>query len=99
MDAAKRAGGGEAGVKAAVASNQPTTGSANATIDKASVEASKAAFKPAPTPAKLKASLMASKLHLAELGSADKLLGDQTPAEPRKAVPGAGLAPKQEHTD
>ena len=52
MDAAKRAGGGEAGVKAAVASNQPTTGSANATIDKASVEASKAAFKPAPTPAR-----------------------------------------------
>jgi len=52
MDAAKRAGGGEAGVKAAVASNQPTTGPANATIDKASVEASKAAFKPAPTPAR-----------------------------------------------
>jgi hypothetical protein len=48
MDAAKRAGGGEAGVKAAVASNQPTTGPVNATIDKSSVEASKAAFKPAP---------------------------------------------------
>ena len=46
MDAAKRAGGGEAGVKAAVASNQPTTGPTNATIDKSSVDASKAAFKP-----------------------------------------------------
>jgi hypothetical protein len=52
MDVAKRAGGGEAGVKAAVTSNQPTTGPANATIDKSSVEASKAAFKPAPTPAR-----------------------------------------------
>jgi hypothetical protein len=57
------------------------------------------AFNPVPTPAKLNASLIASKLHLAELGSADKLLGDQTPAEPRKADPGAGLEPKQEHTD
>ena len=57
------------------------------------------AFNPAPTPAKLNANLIASKLHLAELGSADKLLGDQTPAVPRNAVPGAGLEPKQEHTD
>ena len=46
MDAAKRAGGGEAGVKAAVAAGQPTTGPANATIDKGSVAASMAAFKP-----------------------------------------------------
>ena len=57
------------------------------------------AFKPAPTPAKLKASLMASKLQCAELGSADILFGDHTPAVPRSAVPGAGLEPRQEHTD
>jgi hypothetical protein len=55
MDAAKRAGGGEAGVKAAVAASKPTTGPANATIDKGSVEASKAAFKPV-TPSKAIAS-------------------------------------------
>jgi hypothetical protein len=57
------------------------------------------AFKPAPTPAKLNANLIASKLQCAEFGSADKLLGDHTPAVPLMAVPGAGLDPKQEQTD
>ena len=55
MDAAKRAGGGEAGVKAAVASGQPTTGPANATVKPAGGtfaprDMSKYPLKPAPTP-------------------------------------------------
>jgi hypothetical protein len=55
MDAAKGAGGGEAGVKAAVAAGQPTTGPANATVKPAGGtfaprDMSKYPLKPAPTP-------------------------------------------------